>query len=120
MALERRAERSQMLRTRPGWWVWELRREHDRREERGGGQVRDAERVAHEMARGPQLRHDPLEAGAHARRRGRDGGVVDPVAELVEGAEGRQNSARGASLSASARRTCGMPFQSSAQRAFSL
>src|SRR5207253_8140663 len=93
MALERRAECSQMLRARPGWWVWELRREHDRREERGGGQVRDAERVAHEMARGPQLRHDPVEAGADARRRG---GVVDAVAELVEGAEGRQDGAHGA------------------------
>src|SRR5882724_11172971 len=61
MALERGAERAQMLRGRPGWRVRELRREHDRREERGGGQVRDAERVAHEMARGPQLGHDPVE-----------------------------------------------------------
>src|SRR2546426_11998370 len=93
MALERRAECSQMLRGRAGWWIWELRREHDRREERGGGQVRDAERVAHEMVRGPQLGHDPVEAGAHARRCGGYGGILESRAEIWRGAGRRAGRA---------------------------
>src|SRR5437867_2059130 len=40
MSLQRGAERAQVLRGRPGRRVGELRREHDRREERGGGQDR--------------------------------------------------------------------------------